>query len=189
MDKITKRFNKMMIISLIMPLTDIIIGILFIKFPALAVEVNVKILAGLIVIHGLYFLIRYLYDGLGNKCFAVDLIMSVATIILGVFTFYNPFKATKALGPLFCVWLCLNGLEKVYYSYSFMRKQESFFPLTLFIGIIMIIMGIIACINPFKSFMIITKLVGLFLICSALLEAMICNLFRQKAKKILEIFK
>lgn len=189
MDRIAKRFNTLMLTSLIMPLIDIIIGILFIQFPDLAVEVNVRILAGLILIHGIYFLIRYIYDGLGNRFFAIDLIMSTAAIILGIFTFYNPFKATKALGPLFCIWLCVTGIEKIYYAYRFMKKQESSFPLTLFIGVLMIMMGIIVCINPFKSFMIITKLVGLFLICSGLLEAMICNLFRQRSKKILEIFK
>ena len=70
-----------------------------------------------------------------------------------------------------------------------MCVQESIYPLTLFIGLLMIIMGIITLINPFKGFMLVTKLIGIFLICSGLLDAMVCNLFRQRAKNILHIFE
>ena len=141
MEVITKRFKKLMTISIIMSIIDIIIGLIFINCTDFATKINIIILGSLITIHGLFFLIRYLYDGLGNKFFAIDLIVAIASIILGVFIIFNPFNyiALKVIGIFFCIWLCFNGLEKLYYSYRFMCVQESIYPLTLFIGLLMII--------------------------------------------------
>lgn len=189
MEKIIKRFEVMMIVSFIMCFLDVIAGVVFIKCTDLITRLNVIILGSLIVLHGLFYLIRYIYDGLGNKFFAIDLIISVASLILGVFTIFNPFEALNVLGPLFGIWMIIYGIEKIYYGYRFMKGMEGSYPLTLFIGIIMVIMGILSMINPFSSFMLITRLVGIFLICSGLLEAMICNLFRQRSRHILTIFK
>lgn len=69
-----------------------------------------------------------------------------------------------------------------------MKAQEDIYPLTSFIAILMIVMGVLAAINPFKTFMLITRLIGLFLICSGVFDAMINMLFRQRAKNIMKIF-
>lgn len=192
MDKITKRFEKMMLISLIMAFLDVITGIIFIKCTYFATKVNVMILGALIVTHGLFYLIRYIYDGLGNKFFAINLIVGVAALILGIFTVFNPFnefKIIEIIGKLFSIWLLISGIEKLYYGYRFLKRDEDIYPLTGFMGILLIIMAILSLFNPFRSFVLITKLIGIFLICSGLLEAMICNLFRQSASNILKVFK
>ncbi len=189
MEQVTKRFEKMMIISLIMSLLDVIVGIVFIKCTNFATKMNIVIMGSLILLHGIFFIIRYLYDGLGNKFFAFNLIVGVISVILGLFTIFNPFSALKVISIFFCIWLCVNGLEKLYYGYRFMKAKEGIYPLTCVIGFLSIIMGVITVINPFKAFMLITRLIGIFLICSGLLDAMICNLYRQRAKYILEIFK
>jgi uncharacterized membrane protein HdeD (DUF308 family) len=70
-----------------------------------------------------------------------------------------------------------------------MKKQEDIYPLVTFISILFLALGVIAFINPFKLFMVISRLVGLFIICAGLLEIMICMLFRKRAKYILNMFK
>jgi hypothetical protein len=45
-----------------------------------------------ILVHGLFYLIRYLYDGFGRKIFNVDVIFAVASVILGLFGMFNPIK-------------------------------------------------------------------------------------------------
>lgn len=189
MNKIIKRFEKLMISSVLIAVLDIIVGIVFIQFTDLSTKMNVLILGSLVLIHGIFYIIKYIYDGLGNRMFAIDLIAGVASVILGLFIIFNPFDALKVLGIFACIWLCINGLEKIYFGYKFMKVNEDIYPLTSFIGILMIVMGILLAFNPFKLFMLITRLVGLFLICSGLFDTMACMLFRKRAKYILDIFK
>ena len=70
-----------------------------------------------------------------------------------------------------------------------MKKQEDIFPLVTFIGILSFVMGLLVLFNPFEMFMLITRLIGLFMICSGLFEIMTCMLFRKRAKYILDMFK
>ena len=189
MNKITKRFEKMMLLSLGVAILDIIVGILFIICTSFSTKVNVVILGSTILIHGLFYVIRYLYDGLGKKVFAVDLIAGVASIILGIFTIFNTFDPLKLLGVMFFIWLLISGSEKLYYGIIFMKKQEDIYPLITFIAILYFVMGILALINPFELFMVISRLVGLFIICSGLFEILTCTLFRKRAKYILDMFK
>lgn len=188
MTKINKRFGSMMFYSLGVSILDIIVGMVFIIFSSLAAKTNVVILGSTILIHGLFYIIRYLYDGLGKKVFSVDLIAGVAAIILGVFTIFNTFDSLAILGPMFCVWMVISGLEKLYFGILFMKKQEDIYPLVTFISILFIVLGIIAFINPFELFMVISRLVGLFIICAGLLETMICMLFRKRTIYILDMF-
>ena len=189
MNKIVERFEKLMLSSLLISLLDIIVGIIFLKFTDFTMKVNIVILGSLVLVHGLFYVIRYVYDGLGNKFFAIDLIVGVMSVILGIFAIINPFGgALNIIGILFCIWLVVNGIEKLYYGYRFMKAQEDIYPLTSFIAILMIVMGVLAAINPFKTFVLITKLVGIFLICSGLFDAMTCLLFRKRAKSIIKMF-
>lgn len=186
MGKVVNRFEKMMVVSLVMSLLDIVVGVLFLKYTNFSTKINLVLLGSLILINGLFFLIRYIYDGLGNKFFAIDLVCGVSSIILGIFVLFSPFGALQVIGIIFFLWLCILAVEKFYYAYRFMKNNESIYPLTGFIGILMVVMGLLSLVNPFQS---IIRLLGIFLLCAGLFEAMICNLFRQRAKNILALFK
>lgn len=189
MSKISNRFKKMMLLSLGVALLDVIVGVLFIVCTSFTTKINVVILGSTILIHGLFYVIRYLYDGFGKKVFAVDLIAGVAAVILGIFTVFNTFDPLKTLGILFSIWLFISGSEKLYFGIKFMKRQEDIYPLITMISILYFIMGVLAIFNPFELFMIISRLVGLFIICSGLFEMLTCMLFRKRAKYILDMFK
>lgn len=189
MNKVTKRFKSLMLVSFGVALLDIFIGIMFMAFTEFSTKVNMTILGSTVVVHALFFLIRYIYDGLGKKVFAIDLIAGVASLILGLFTIFNPFGALDIIGVLFCIWLLIVGAEKLYFGIKFMKKQEDIFPLVTFIAILSFVMGLLVLFNPFEMFMLITRLIGLFMICSGLFEIMTCMLFRKRAKYILDMFK
>lgn len=186
MNKVIARFERLMFSSFFVSVLDIIIGILFTDT---STKICIVVLGSLILVHGIFYIIRYIYDGLGTKFFAVDLIVGVAAIILGLFTVFFPLDALKFMGVLFCVWLIISGIEKLFYAFRFMRANEDIYPLVSFIGILTVVMGVLAAFNPFKAFMLITRLVGLFLICSGLFDIMTSMLFWKRAKVILKIIK
>ncbi len=189
MGKIVKRFNGLMLSSIIFSLIDIIIGFFLFKYTDFSMKVNMVILGSLIVIHGLHFITRYVYDGLGNSFFAIDLIVGVIAVIVGVFTVFNPFRAIEVIGLFGAIWFFINAIEKCYYGVKFMKAQEEIYPLIMFMMILTVIMGALCLFNPFKAFMLISRLIGLFLIVSGVFDVMETFLFRKRANEILRLFK
>lgn len=189
MDLIIKRFYKMMYISMFAVLLDIFMGVILLVFPDMASKMAIVLVGSLIVIHGLFYLIRYIYDGLGSRVFSVDLITGVAAVILGLFTIFNPFNAITVIGILFGIWLLVRGLEKLYYSIIFISHHDDLAPIFIMISLLIILMGILVMINPFESFMLVTRLAGIFLICDGLFELMTCRLFQRKSKDIIKLFE
>lgn len=189
MDLVIKRFYKLMYVSMASVLLDILIGVLLLVFTDMSSKICIVLLGSLILIHGLFYLIRYFYDGLGNRVFSVDLISGVAAVILGLFTIFNPYNAMTVIGYLFGIWLLVRGLEKGYYAVIFIKRRDDIAPIFAMISLLVIVMAVLVVLNPFDAFMLVTRLCGLFLICDALFEVMACRLFQRKSKDILKMFE
>ncbi len=188
MDIIEKRFNRLLFASMAICFFDFIVGISLFMFTNLASKVCVVLMGSLILIHGIFYFIRYIYDGLGSRFFAFDLIVGVAATILGLFCIFNPFDAISVIGIFFGIWMFITGAEKIYYGVRFYKNGDSITLLTLFIAGMLMIMGLLSVFNPFKLFMLITRLIGLFMICYGLLEIMINHLYYRRGKELLKMF-
>ena len=90
MNRVTERFKKMMFASMGVYVLDIIVGLLFFMFETFNDRVSCVILGALILVHGLFYMIRYVYDGLGRKVFAMDVVFGVAAIVYGLFMIFVP---------------------------------------------------------------------------------------------------
>ena len=89
MNKVIKRFENMMFSSLLMTIFSVIVGLVLIFCEGFNTDTNCIIIGSFVLVNGLFYIIRYLYDGLGNKFFAIDLITGVICVLLGIFTFIN----------------------------------------------------------------------------------------------------
>lgn len=188
MEKVIKRFNMLMNSSILMLILDFIVGILLVVKTDFMTKICAVLIGGLLIVHGLFNLIRYFYDGLGNRFFFPELISGLVGIILGIFAFLNVTNTLSVLGTVFGIWIIVYGLEKSYYAWKFMKVREEIYPLVMFISILFIIMGALTIFNPFSSFMIITKLIGVFVCVSALLDIMTCMLFKRRSTNLLKLF-
>ena len=56
-------------------------------------------------------------------------------------------------------------------------------------SVLFFVMGIVVLINPFKSFMLVTRLIGIFMVCTGVFEVMTCTLFKRRTNSILDMFK
>ena len=188
-DKVKIRFEKLMLSSVGMVVLDVLVGLLLLNYKSFSVKTTSIIVGSLLVLHGLFFMIRYLYDGLGENVFAVDLISSVASIILGVFAMFNIFDKVKAIGIIYGIFLVIAAIELGYFGLKFRNKQEEIYPLICFISILYIVMAVFVIVNPFKRFMLDYRLVGLFLTCYGLLSGLAVRLFYKRSEQVLDIFK
>ena len=189
MNKIMERFKKMMFASMGIYILDIIVGILFFMFDTFSDRVSCVILGSLILVHGLFYMIRYIYDGLGKKVFAIDVIFGIAAIILGLFTIFAPAEFISSYLLLFGIGMCIIGLEMFTFGMFFMKKREETFPLISATCILIIVMGIIAIINPFKQFVLTFRLVTYFAIATGLFGCSTSSLFKRRTRAILDMYK
>ena len=189
MSKIVERFNKLLNISFLMVAIDFIVGLLFVLKPEISNKVSLIAIGSLILIHGLYALINYFYDGLGNKFYKIELIMGLIMVLLGVFVILNPITTINILAIGTGIWLLVNGIETGYYSIIFWKHNEEIAPLITFVSIAALAMGVIVMFNPFKSFMLVTKLIGLFIIANAGINIIRIILYKKRSKNLLKMFE
>lgn len=193
MNKVIKRMQNLMIGSLAVVLIYVLVGLVLIMGEKFKLTTDVVIISAFILVHGLFYIIRYLYDGLGKKVFAIDLVMGVVGIILGIFTYVylmdDTSKVLNMIGIILGIWYIAIAVEKLFFGVKFAMAGEETSTLICFMGALIGAMGILLIFNPFGSFMLITRLMGLFTICTGILDGMTSMLFRKRAKEILKLFE
>ncbi len=188
MGKIKERFNKVLNISFLIIALDVVVGILFITHPDISNKVSLMIIGSLTIVHGLYSLINYFYDGLGSGFFKAEFLTGIISVILGIIIVLNPITTINILAIGFGLWLILNGIETGYYTMVFWKHNEEIAPLILFVSVASAIMGVLIIINPFKSFMLVTKLIGLFIIANSCINIIRLVLYKKRAENLLKMF-
>lgn len=189
MNRVASRFKKMMLASIGISILDIIVGVVFFLCNDFSNKVCSVIIGALILVHGLFYLIRYIYDGLGRKVFSIDVIFGVAAIIVGLFSMFNPIENLSMYLLLFGVGICIIGLDMLCYGIIFMSKHEETFPLITLMSLLVIIMGVLAILNPFKQFILTARLVSYFGIATGLFGCLYNNLFKRRTNAILAMYK
>jgi uncharacterized membrane protein HdeD (DUF308 family) len=191
MEVIERRFKKFQLFSMIVSVFSFVIGLIFLGFEKrLMVEIYKPVIGSIVVISGLFSLVKYFYDGLANDVYKFEIVNGLGMLIIGVFMLFADFDdILGTIGILFGIYYLLSSLAKGYYTYRFFKENEEIFPLYLMITLLFVVMGVLSIINPFKSFMIVTRLISIFLVVGSVFELMSASLFKRRSKNILKIFE
>ena len=168
---------------------DFLVALVLFKFSSLSVKIDCVIMGSLLIVHGLFALIKYFYDGIGSRIFASQLINSVAGIILGLFLCFYHLDTVKTMGILVGIWFIIDGLLKAYHSFVFLKNKEEIAPLVFMPALLITIMGILVILNPFSMYISIIRLIAIFMFGFVVLEGMNSMLYKRRAKNILSMFK
>lgn len=187
--KIANRFRKLINISFLVEILDVVVGLLLVFYTSFSIKVCAVMMGTLVLIHGLFSLIRYFYDGLGSKVFAIDLVLGVTGVILGLFIIFNTFDTLNFLGSLFAIWLIMVGVQRLFYGVKLIKINDEIYPLVCMIGILIVVMGCLVLFNPFDAFMLVTKLVGIFILVNTVFEVMTLRLFKTRTEVLLDLFE
>ena len=191
MEVIEKRFKKFQLFSMLVAVFSLIVGCIFLGFEdQLLADVYIVVIGCLVVIAGLFSLVKYFYDGLANDVYKFEIVNGIALLILGAFMLLGNFEDLYSIiGIFFGIYYLLIGIMKGYYTFKFLKNNEEIYPLFLIMSILVIVMGILSIFNPFGSFMLITRLISIFLVVGSVLELMAASLFKKRSKYILKIFE
>ena len=189
MNKVIKRFAFIENISICMLVIDFLIALLLFKFSSLSVKINCVIFGSLLIVHGLFALIKYFYDGIGSRIFSSQLINSVVGIILGLFLCFYDLQTIKTMGIIVGIWFIVDGIMKVYHSFIFLKHKEEIAPLVFMPALLIVIMGVLVIFNPFSMYVSVIRLLSIFMFGYVVLEGMNSMLYKKRAKNILALFK
>lgn len=185
-NSVENRFNKILLYNFIGAIVTLVLGMILLFLPELTNKV-VGVLTGVIfLISGALAIYNYLQRD-GAKLFSLNLIFGILDFLLGAIIIVFPFSVSTFVTICFGLYMIINGVKKINYSFWLKKGSEECWLITLVTGILLIIFGIMVMFNPFVKFTI-TKLVGAFLLVIAALEITNTILFKKRAKEIRDIF-
>ena len=189
MNRAVKNFNNLLNISFLMIALDILVGGVFLFYSEIATKVAAVIVGCLILIHGIFALIDYFYVGMLFKFLKYKYLPGIFLSLLGIIVILCPTTLINLLGIGVGIWLFVVGIENLAYAIRLWNSKEDISSLVLFIAMSAMIMGVLVVINPFSKFMLLTKLVGIFIVANGCLDIVKLLLFKKRAKNIMQIFK
>lgn len=189
MKRVKRNFDKIVLGSIVEDALYACFSIFLLVKPATANAFLLRLFGLLVIISGLFSLIRFVFKGLNSSIFKVSIINCAIKVLLGVIVLLKPDLINNLLAISAGVVILVNGLIKLYYAFNFYNNKEEIWPLIGIISIGLIIMGGALIINPFSQLVIITRVIGVFVLCYALFDGMQWMLFRKRYSEILKLFK
>ncbi len=167
MEEIKKGMNKIFNASIVSSVVILVLGIFLFIQPDMIVHMISIILGGIILIPG----ITTLMDYFRNK-YQPSLITGIVTIIIGLILIINTKLVASILPFILGIYFVVNGINRLQYALS-LKKQNIPYTTSLVFSILIILCGILFIINPFEGALVITKVMGIFMILYSALD--LCN--------------
>lgn len=180
------RFNKMLLTSIGTSVLFLVLGIVMLFLPELTNNL-LGILVGIVfLVSGANTIFKF-FQRDGAKLYSFNLIFGILLSIIGVVIMLSPSAIASALTICLGLYFIVFGSNKVTYGIWFKIGDDSSWLITLVIGIMYIVIGFLIIGNPFSA-LTLTKLMGIFLIISAVLDLTDVILLKKRAKEVSKIF-
>ena len=181
---IDRLFRKIMTIEIAISVVFILIGVIFLIWPSISVQV-LSVLCGIfITCFGIYNLYCYSKRSF-YPLFKFHLVYGILSLLLGILTIINPFTFSQVITIFIGMWVLYLAVLKIDLSLRLKVIGESSWLLLLVSSLLEVFMSIIIFINPFSN-LLITQVVGSFLILCGILNTMDAILTKNRALDFLD---
>lgn len=181
-----EEFKKVFQFSILISILFILLGICLFLFPETIISMISYILGGIILVSGVISIIRYFTRKERITMFAFDLIYGVFSIIFGVIMITNPTALATVIPFVLGIWVIINSIVKMRYSFRLKDYNQSAWLSTFVISIVMLLWGFILLFNPFEGALVITQVIGLFIIVYAMLDLVEVSLLKKNFNNIVK---
>ena len=167
MSSIVSKFIKSSIISSI---ALIAFGILLI-FQSEATIITISYIIGaILIVLGVIAIIRFLKHIKDVYRSDLDIVYGIVCIILGIVVVKNPEAIASVIPFVLGLVIIVNSATKLQYSLELHKEKNELWLSTLILSIIMAICGIVLIFNPFKGAVLLTRIVGIFILIYSVLD-------------------
>lgn len=183
---VEKRFYTMLNFNIIVEGLMILLGLLLLFMPNLSNKI-IGILIGILLLAYALSLAYNYFKRDGAKIYSLNLILAILIGIVAILLIIYPYSVINFVTFALGIFFVISGATKINYALWLNRGNEESWFVLLGIAITLIILGLIIILNPFANIAI-TKVIGIFLIISSVLQISDAILFKKRATEIIKIF-
>ena len=165
-----KVINKFLKSSIISSVSLIALGILLIFQSEVTIITISYIIGSILIALGVIAAIRFIKHIKDISRSDLDIIYGIVCIILGVVVIENPEAIASGIPFVLGLIIIVNSATKLQYSFELKKEKNDLWLSTLILSIIMVICGIVLIFNPFKGAVLLTRIVGIFILIYSILD-------------------
>lgn len=165
-----KVINKFLKSSIISSVSLIALGILLIFQSEVTIITISYIIGSILIALGVIAAIRFIKHIKDISRSDLDIIYGIVCIILGVVVIENPEAIASVIPFVLGLIIIVNSATKLQYSFELKKEKNDLWLSTLILSIIMVICGIVLIFNPFKGAVLLTRIVGIFILIYSILD-------------------
>ena len=178
--------KRLIVSSIVMDIILIIFGLFLLSNPSLVISVSNKLIGIILIINGLYSIIKYIMNK-NNTIFKYILYIGIISSIVGIIMMFNPMLFNELVTIVIGLWIIIYGLIKIMISLNFKYYKEETWLINMVISIINIILGIMLIINPFKGSMVISVYIGIIIVLYSSFDILEKSLFYKRINNVVKI--
>ena len=131
------------------------------------------IFGGLIIAIGDLAIVRFISNNHSDISNQLNIVYGIICIISGIFFIEKPEIIGSIIPVVMGIGIIISSSLKIQQSFNLKSLNSSYFFWSFVTALLSLICGIVLLFNPFKGAVIITKVIGIFLVMYAILD--ICN--------------
>lgn len=173
MDFIKKIFRDKIISNIAL----LLFGLVLVIFPIESISIATEIIAGILIISGLANIIYFFIDkDIKSRMDTMYFLLSLLAIGIGIYTFIHPTWLVAAINIFVGIILIISAINNLRYLFKYSIRNYLWWVFTI-ISFIILVLGVVAIINPVKVASIITRFEGISLIFDAVMSLFIMKKF------------
>ncbi len=184
-----KYIRKLSQISTITSIIFILVGIFLIIKPETTLSLISYILGIIILVNGIMNLIRYFSNRGTGDLFDFGFIFGIMGVVVAVIFISQPNMIASIIPLILGVWILVNGVVKLQFSMNLRNYQNASWSRSAVISSLNILLGIVLILNPFKGAIVITQIIGGFLILYAVLDLLESRTIKKTLQDGVEFIK
>ena len=181
--------KKIILPSVISSVLLLILGLfLFFKSGATLIAISYFIGAILLAI-GIIAIVRFIRNSNKDIFNQLNIVYGVISIVAGLFLITIPEAIGSAIPIVVGIIVIISSSMKVQQALVLKNMGNKYFLPTLITAILCLVCGVIILFNPFKSAVVVTKIIGLFIAIYAILDLVNTIILRKSSSINIEISK
>lgn len=170
MNGIYKKLKTIKLEIIIVAVALFVLGLFLVIFPAASQEIICKAIGVALCVWGVLRLINY-FRIAGNEVLgSYGLVQGVTLLAFGMFFVIKPQVIGVFLGTALAIIIIVDGILKLQYAVDFYHLQSDKWWIELIGAVIMVVIGVIALLNPFSTTTALTVFIGIALMVEGLLD-------------------
>ena len=131
------------------------------------------IFGGLIIAIGVLAIVRFISNNHSDISNQLNIVYGIICIISGIFFIEKPEIIGSIIPVVMGIGIIISSSLKIQQSFNLKSLNSSYFFWSFVTALLSLICGVVLLFSPFKGAVIITKVIGIFLVMYAILD--ICN--------------